>query len=242
MAEITRLEGVRMFLFKKMIQLSRLISAVRGEMEPMSEQEEEGSGLTDTPLLFESPSSTPRTPETSVRSTSHSMTSTISSMASFPLIKNHSPLMPVSSPRMKSHSGQSSPLVPRDIPLLDVLIVEDNKTNQKVIQLMIDRIGGVRYEFANHGEEGVQKYLKRKKEESTDIQMPILDGLAATEKIRLTEKEMGWERVHITALTANAFEEEKEKCTKAGMDDYLSKPIGLDTLSNKLKSLRKGAT
>jgi CheY-like chemotaxis protein len=57
-----------------------------------------------------------------------------------------------------------------------------------------------------------------------DMQMPIMDGLEATEKIRATEKKTG-RHVPIVAMTANAFEEDRERCRQAGMDGYIAKPV-----------------
>ena len=68
-----------------------------------------------------------------------------------------------------------------------------------------------------------------------DIQMPIMDGFEATIKIR--EMEVGSKKhVPIIALTAHAFEEDKNKCIEAGMDDYVAKPIDYNVLFSKLNS------
>jgi CheY-like chemotaxis protein len=57
-----------------------------------------------------------------------------------------------------------------------------------------------------------------------DMQMPIMDGLEATEKIRTAEKKTG-RHMAIVAMTANAFEEDRERCRRAGMDGYIAKPV-----------------
>jgi len=63
-----------------------------------------------------------------------------------------------------------------------------------------------------------------------DVQMPIMGGLDATEKIRLWESEHGTPRLPIIALTANAYEEDRHKCLVAGMDDFLAKPLDMEKL------------
>jgi CheY-like chemotaxis protein len=67
-----------------------------------------------------------------------------------------------------------------------------------------------------------------------DCQMPVLDGLEATRRWRALEAAQGRPRLPIVALTANAVAGDREVCTMAGMDDYLSKPFELDILRAKL--------
>ena len=71
-----------------------------------------------------------------------------------------------------------------------------------------------------------------------DIEMPVLDGFTATEKIRAMEKADGKGRVPIIALTAHAIKGYREKCLKHGMDDYITKPIKKKTL---LETIQKYA-
>jgi len=88
---------------------------------------------------------------------------------------------------------------------------------------------------ACHGEEA----LRRLEEDSfdlvlMDIQMPVMDGLTATRKIR--EREAGTERhVPIIAITANAMPDDRRRCLEAGMDDYISKPIKPKVLEELLE-------
>jgi len=63
-----------------------------------------------------------------------------------------------------------------------------------------------------------------------DIQMPVMDGYAATTHIRQWEASSGRARIPIIALTADAFEEDRQHCFAVGMDDFLTKPIALDAL------------
>lgn len=68
-----------------------------------------------------------------------------------------------------------------------------------------------------------------------DVQMNELDGIEATRRIRRIEKEKDLGRTPIIAMTAHVREQDKEKCLKAGMDDFISKPFEFDIISKKLK-------
>ena len=67
-----------------------------------------------------------------------------------------------------------------------------------------------------------------------DVQMPLVDGISATEQIRKWEAEAGRPRLPIIAMTAGAFDEDRQRCRAAGMDDFLPKPIGIDELARIL--------
>jgi CheY-like chemotaxis protein len=67
-----------------------------------------------------------------------------------------------------------------------------------------------------------------------DLQMPVLDGYAATKHIRQWESTQQHPRLPIIALTADAFEEDRQRCLAAGMDDFLTKPIAIDALKSAL--------
>ena len=116
-------------------------------------------------------------------------------------------------------------------PLLDysgkrVLVVEDNKVNQKVIIALLAKFQ-INPDLANNGQAALdQLALQSYDLVFMDCQMPIMDGYEATRSLR--EQEAVYEgKYHtpITALTAHASAGEREKCLAAGMDDYLSKPL-----------------
>src|SRR5579862_661537 len=104
-----------------------------------------------------------------------------------------------------------------------LLVVEDNRVNQKVAVHLLERLGCV-VELASNGEEGVRLAESRKYDMVLmDCQMPVMDGFAATKEIRRLEGSL--KHTSIIAMTANALPEDRERCLAAGMDDYISKPI-----------------
>jgi PAS domain S-box-containing protein len=119
----------------------------------------------------------------------------------------------------------------------NILLVEDNETNQEIILGLLED-SGINIDIANNGKEAIEKYnLNKDKYELIlmDIQMPIMDGYEATKVIR---KENAL--LPIIALTANAMKEDVEKTQKVGMNDHLNKPIDVEKLySTLLKYLSK---
>mgnify|MGYP001547753273 FL=1 len=120
-----------------------------------------------------------------------------------------------------------------------VLLAEDNPVNQKVALHMLARIG-YRADTAANGFE-VLHAIQRQHYDLIlmDVQMPEMDGLDATRRIRAeqaVDKPAPW----IIALTANAMEGDREQCVQAGMDDYLSKPIKSSDLAAALQRARRG--
>jgi CheY-like chemotaxis protein len=112
-----------------------------------------------------------------------------------------------------------------------ILVVEDNKVNQQVIMIMLRHLG-LNAEVACDGLEAVEA-LQNKYYDLIlmDWQMPRMDGLEATRRIRALSFET---KPIIIAVTANAMSGDIEKCLEAGMDDYLSKPIRREKLSTTL--------
>ena len=104
-----------------------------------------------------------------------------------------------------------------------VLIVEDNPTNQRVAQRMLERAGCLVTVAAN-GFEALEAFRSAPFDiVFMDCQMPEMDGYAATRAIR--ELEADGRRTPIVALTANAMEGDRERCLECGMDDFVAKPV-----------------
>ncbi|MEP0547424.1 MAG: response regulator [Rhodothermales bacterium] len=115
---------------------------------------------------------------------------------------------------------------------LRVLLAEDNVVNQKVALRMLERLG-YRADVAANGIEVLQS-LQRQPYDIIlmDVQMPEMDGLEATRRIRAT---LGAEeQPHIIALTANAMQGDRERCLDAGADAYLAKPVDVHALGETL--------
>lgn len=109
---------------------------------------------------------------------------------------------------------------------LSILVAEDNKVNQIVIMNTLGKLG-YRADLAFNGLEAVQKVDEKVYDVILmDMQMPQMDGLEATRKIKINKPVNPF----IIAMTANALQQDREKCFEAGMDDYLSKPVILDEL------------
>ncbi len=112
-----------------------------------------------------------------------------------------------------------------------VLLVEDNVTNRRVVEALLKKLG-LQSLCAENGQEAINllKSGERPNLILMDMQMPIMDGITATQHIRAWEQETGLTRLPVIALTANAFEEDYQRCCEAGMDDFLTKPTKLETL------------
>jgi signal transduction histidine kinase/AmiR/NasT family two-component response regulator len=118
-----------------------------------------------------------------------------------------------------------------------VLLAEDHPTNQKVIQLILDSVG-VDLEIVENGALALDR-LRRDRFDIVlmDMQMPELDGLAATEAFRRFEREAGRPRTPVIMLTANAMDEHVRASLAAGADRHLSKPIRAEDLLQAMVQL-----
>ena len=116
---------------------------------------------------------------------------------------------------------------------LSILVAEDNPVNQKVIQLLLRRLG-YGATCVSNGLEAVEAARQFTFDLILmDCQMPEMDGFEATRQIRVLEGE-GRRHVRIVSLTANALAGDRERCLAAGMDDYLSKPVRSEELASVL--------
>jgi signal transduction histidine kinase/CheY-like chemotaxis protein/HPt (histidine-containing phosphotransfer) domain-containing protein len=115
-----------------------------------------------------------------------------------------------------------------------VLLVEDNPVNRQVAQRLLSLIG-LSFAIAENGKEALERLDQAAFDAVLmDCQMPIMDGYSAT-RIRRDKETAGAKRIPIIAMTANAMAGDREKCLKAGMDDYMSKPLNRALLEQMLR-------
>lgn len=123
-----------------------------------------------------------------------------------------------------------------DLSNANVLLVEDNLINQKIVILSLKKIVK-NIEVANNGKEALDKFGTSKYDIILmDIQMPIMNGYVTTKKIREIESSTN-SHTPIIAITANALLGDREECLAAGMDDYISKPFQIEVLIQKMRKL-----
>lgn len=126
------------------------------------------------------------------------------------------------------------PILPNDLPTnLKILIAEDSLVNQKVAVNQLQSLG-YQPDIAANGQEVLDLFAQIHYDIILmDCQMPILDGYSTSLQIRDLEAVEGYSkpRVTIIALTANAMQEDRDRCLAAGMDDYLSKPVLKENLA-----------
>jgi CheY-like chemotaxis protein len=114
-----------------------------------------------------------------------------------------------------------------------VLVAEDNAVNRLLVKRMFEKLG-CRIDLAGNGREAVEMAGRLRYDIIfMDCFMPELDGYGASRALR--QLEQGQRRVPIVALTANAMADDRAKCIAAGMDDYLSKPVGLEEIRKTLQ-------
>ena len=131
-----------------------------------------------------------------------------------------------------------APVAVRDASGLRVLLAEDNIVNQKIATRLLERLG-CEVTLVSNGREAVSASLRGDFDlVLMDCQMPEMDGYQAAAAIRETERP--GMHIPILALTAHALAGERERCLAAGMDDFVTKPISLDTLREVVAQYKAG--
>lgn len=133
------------------------------------------------------------------------------------------PYLPVETQDLETHGEQ-----PEDSSgtIQTILLVEDDETNLKVAQMILDK-SGYSVISARNGNEAVSIFEENRDVDLVimDVGMPVMDGLQAVRKMREIEEHSQLTRKPVIALTAHAFKEDRERCLSAGFDEYLTKPI-----------------
>jgi CheY-like chemotaxis protein/anti-sigma regulatory factor (Ser/Thr protein kinase) len=118
-----------------------------------------------------------------------------------------------------------------DTASFNILVAEDNPTNQTLIRHQLETLGYTA-DLAENGQQALQKILAKDYDLLlTDCNMPLLDGYELTESIRSKGYTMP-----VIAITADAFPETKNRCINAGMNDYIAKPVELATLKKAIET------
>ena len=117
---------------------------------------------------------------------------------------------------------------------LRVLLVEDNSTNQEIALAQLER-RGAQVQLAHHGQEALDLLAAAGPEAFDvvlmDLQMPVLDGISATQRLRADSR---FDGLPVLAMTAHALHEERQRCVAAGMQGHIAKPLDLGTLEQAL--------
>ncbi len=125
---------------------------------------------------------------------------------------------------------------PHALPPLNILIAEDGKANQIMAVGLLTKWGH-QVTVAENGQIAIDRWREATFDVILmDVQMPVLDGLEATQQIRALEQATG-QRIPIVAMTARAMTGDRERCLAAGMDDYVSKPVRKSDLHRALSGL-----
>ena len=129
--------------------------------------------------------------------------------------------------RTAAPAVKAEPVQPRDFSSFRVLLVEDTETNRQVMRLLLSKTG-LQVDEAENGQIAVEMARANRYDLILmDLRMPVMDGFAATKNIRGLA---GYAETPIIALTANAFDDDRQLCLSAGMSDFLSKPVHSDKL------------
>lgn len=150
---------------------------------------------------------------------------TLSDITVSDITPSEEPDKPDQGPAVPGESGQQA--------LGRILLAEDNMVNQEVCAEIISYLG-YRVDIVSNGQEAVEALFRNSYDLILmDFQMPVMDGIEATRRIRVLDQEKG---VHSTiiALTARVMEGDREQCLEKGMDDYLSKPFTMEAMREML--------
>ncbi|MGR5117775.1 response regulator [Vibrio astriarenae] len=154
-------------------------------------------------------------------------------------VKDESKVQADDSPVSVEKPKTEAPTITADVERSErVMLVEDNRVNQMVTSLFLEK-AGYQYQIANNGQEAINTYMNEGDFDIIlmDCMMPIKDGYDATKEIRAYELEQGLGRTPIIALTASVIDDDIQKCFDSGMDAYVPKPIKKENLLQQMQSV-----
>jgi CheY-like chemotaxis protein len=138
------------------------------------------------------------------------------------------------------HPNGASPEPVEEERLLKILVVDDHATNRRVVELMLETVGA-KIASAENGQEACQAFeAERFDVVLMDVQMPVMDGLTATRRIRAFEAEQRLDRTPILMLTSNGLPADIDASHAAGADRHLTKPIHPASLFSALQQAIEG--
>lgn len=150
------------------------------------------------------------------------------------------PFLTVKEEREKTYQKEGqmkSAITQADFSDRRLLLVEDNGMNREIAKELLE-LQGMKVEEAENGKQAVEMFARNPKGHYwlvlMDIRMPVMDGLQATQTIRMMEREDA-RTIPILAMTANAFEEDKQQAYRAGMSGYLTKPLDIKFILKELE-------
>jgi CheY-like chemotaxis protein/HPt (histidine-containing phosphotransfer) domain-containing protein len=115
-----------------------------------------------------------------------------------------------------------------------LLVVDDNETNRRVALAILEHLG-FETSFAADGLEAVNKIQSGNfSMVLMDCHMPVMDGHEATQSIRTWERETGRKPLPIIAVSASAFQDDRDRCTQSGMNDFIPKPVTLNSVQDTI--------
>lgn len=119
---------------------------------------------------------------------------------------------------------------------MDILLVEDNVLNQKVIVFNLKKLN-YNVVAVDNGKDAIDKFSNTPFDLILmDLMLPEMNGYEITQEIRRLEKEKGIENtIPIIAITANVLDNDREKCFEAGMNEFMTKPFTTDQLVEKIR-------
>jgi len=148
----------------------------------------------------------------------------------FTICVKPAPVAPAQAP----HPRDLPPASRQPHPSMRILVAEDNPVNRLLVLRILER-DGHRIVLASNGQEALEEWNRQPFDLILmDLQMPEMDGFAATREIRRAERQSG-ARTPIVALTAHAMTGDRERCLAAGMDDFLSKPFRAADLAEMVR-------